>query len=94
MEASRRHIEQWKHNRRFLSSISVEFPDWAVTCAFYVALHAVDALLAHDGVTGVTNHDSRKRVLISTNRYSFIRKKFLPMFDLSRTVRYLAEPTK
>lgn len=93
MDERLRHINQWKHNRRFLTSITPEFPDWAVTCAFYISLHAVDALLAYDGVTGVTSHDSRKRVLINTNRYRYIRERFIPLFDLSRTVRYLADPT-
>jgi len=45
------HITQWKHNRAFLATIPPDYPDWVVTVAFYVALHAVDALLAHDKVT-------------------------------------------
>lgn len=88
------HIRQWKHNRDFLGLIPPDYPDWLVTVTFYVALHAVDALLAHDGVTGVTSHDDRKRVLIYTNRYAGIQRSFLPLYDLSRTVRYLADPAK
>ena len=40
-----KHLDQWKHNRAFSSEISGAYPDWIVTVAFYVALHAVDALL-------------------------------------------------
>jgi hypothetical protein len=86
------HIRQWNHNRRFVSTVSAEFPDWIITGVFYVALHAVDALLAHDKVSGVTSHEGRNRVLFETNRYSQIRKHYMPLYDLARTVRYLADP--
>lgn len=94
MGSSHDHIRQWKHNRELLKSIPREYPDWLVTVTFYVALHAVDALLAHDKVTRVTSHESRNDVLIRTNRYDAIRKRYLPLYDLSRTVRYLADPTR
>ena len=37
-------------------------PDWIATVVFYAALHAIDALLAHDGVT-VERHTDRNRLL-------------------------------
>ena len=61
---------------------------------FYVVLHAVDALLAHDNVQGVTSHDARNTVLVRTSRYQQIRKHYLPLYDLSQVVRYLADPGK
>lgn len=85
------HIRQWKHNRRFVGTISTEFPDWIVTGVFYVALHAVDALLAHDKVT-VTSHEARNRVVLETNRYLQVKRHYMPLYHLARTVRYLADP--
>ena len=92
MGTSENHIRQWKHNREFLSKVPPGFPDWAVTAAFYVALHAVDSLLAHDRVTRINSHQSRNEVLANTNRYAAIQRAYLPLYDLSRTIRYLADP--
>ena len=82
------------HNRAFLSTIQPAYPDWLVTVAFYVALHAVDALLTYDNVAGVTSHSARNETLLRTNKYLAVRKCYMPLYDLSQTVRYLADPTK
>ncbi len=92
MASSSNHLKQWTHNREFLPLIPSQFTDWLVTVAFYTALHAVDALLAEDNVPGIVSHAARNIVLSRTNRYSFICKRYLPFFDLSQTIRYLAEP--
>lgn len=89
-----RHINQWMHNREFLPGIPEEFHDWQITVAFYTALHAVDALLASDGVQGIHSHDRRNETLKKTNRYKAIRSPYLSLYGLSRTVRYLAAPEK
>ncbi len=94
MADSQNHIAQWKHNRDFLAQVPPQYSDWLVTVSFYVALHAVDALLAVDKVTRVNSHDARNEVLAKTNRYSAIWKLYRPLFDLSRTVRYLADPVR
>jgi hypothetical protein len=91
---SKNHIIQWHHNRDFISTIDPNYPDWAVTVSFYVALHAVDALLKFDGNIHITDHTSRNATLSHTNRYSKIWKLYHPLFGLSRTVRYLANPKK
>src|ERR1700683_2927239 len=88
------HIKQWLHNRAHLASITSAYPDWMVTASFYCALHAVDSLLCHDNVKNIISHKTRNDVLIRTNRYDAIRRAYLPLYDLSRTVRYLAEPEK
>ena len=92
MAKSHAHIKQWKHNREFLGTISPKYADWIVTVAFYVALHAVDALLAHANVERVTSHDTRNAVLRQTNKYLKVKKHYMPLYDLSQTVRYLADP--
>lgn len=87
------HIRQWKHNRAFLATVEPRFPDWAVTAAFYTALHAVDTLLNHDNVGRITSHAARNDMLMRTNRYSKIWSLYQPLYDLSRTVRYMANPS-
>lgn len=79
------------HNRRFVACIPLIFPDWLVTASFYTAVHAVNALLLHDGVTSITSHDTRNRVLINTNRYQFIWERYHGLYVLSRAVRYAAD---
>ena len=39
----------------------------------------------------MTTHGERNRILIHTNRYLQIRKHYLQLYDLSRTIRYLAK---
>lgn len=86
------HIRQWMHNRRFLQTIGPEYSDWAVTTVFYTALHAIDALLTADKVDGIVSHETRNRALMKTNRYAKLWDQYQPLHDLSRTIRYLADP--
>ncbi|MGI9012887.1 MAG: hypothetical protein ACR2GY_01395 [Phycisphaerales bacterium] len=86
------HIRQWKHNRSFLETIGPEYPDWAVSTVFYAALHAIDALLTSDRVEGIVSHETRNRALMKTNRYAKLWDLYQPLHDLSRTIRYLADP--
>jgi len=92
MGIPQRHLDQWLHNRKFVSLIPATHPDWIVTVSFYVALHAVDALLQSDGVRRVNSHDSRNEVLMNTRRYTRIWDAYQPLHDLSRRIRYLADP--
>ena len=96
MASYQQHLAQWTHNRSFLSAIaaSPRHPDWIITATFYVCLHAVDTLLVHDGVTGVNSHGTRNFTLAQTNRYANVWKCYRPLHDLSRKVRYLADPSE
>jgi len=40
----------------------------------------------------MTTHGERNSILMRTNRYLQIRKHYLQLYDLSRTIRYLAKP--
>ena len=91
MASPSEHARQWRHNRS-LVPLFLDYPDWIVTVTFYAALHVVDALLAADKVSRITSHDARNDVLKRTNRYHDIWKRFAPLYNLSRTVRYLANP--
>jgi hypothetical protein len=88
------HIKQWHHNRAFIGRIDPDFPDWAVTATFYTALHAIDALLKHDKVMRVVSHASRNETLAKTNKYAKIWELYCPLYDMSRTIRYLAKPAR
>ena len=88
------HLNQWKHNRSFLPLIPSDYPDWLVTVVFYTALHVIDAVLAADKVTRIHSHETRNDVLQRTNRYSKIYKLYHPLYQLARTVRYLANPAE
>lgn len=95
MAAQAQHIQQWKHNRSFSAGIQPQFPDWLVTVSFYVALHAVDTLLHHDEAAArLMSHETRNAVLMGTNRYRKIWISYSPRYNLSRTVRYLADPSR
>jgi hypothetical protein len=86
------HLNQWNHNRAFIATIDPAFPDWAVTAAFYAAVHAVDALLKKDKVSGTASHDARNRTLRQAARYSKIWRLYRPLYALSQMVRYDARP--
>jgi hypothetical protein len=70
------HLAQWRHNRRFVASIEPEYPDWAVTACFYLAIHAVEALLTADGARPRCAHQDRLRILPSEQRYEKISRSF------------------
>lgn len=93
MASKQQHINQWKHNRNFVATIATEYHDWIVTVLFYAALHAIDALLMHDGQP-VTSHIKRNELLRSDDRYQEIYAHYEPLYTLSRTVRYVADPRK
>lgn len=46
MPNQERHQKQAKHNRRFLDTISVEYPDWRITVMMYVCLHGCRAYIS------------------------------------------------
>ncbi len=91
--AVERHIVQWRHNRELIEKLPASHADWVVTAAFYTAVHAVDAALAHDGHL-VSNHEGRFEALAFANRLSKPRRLLHTLYNLSRTTRYSANPGK
>lgn len=63
------------------------------TVAFYAALHAVAALLAHDGVTA-DSHAARNAALRRVRRYEQIERHYIPLYFDSQDARYSADPSK
>ena len=85
------HRGQWLRNRRFLGCIPPEHNDWLVTAAFYAALHAVDTLLLIKGHS-THSHGSRNAILSQTRQLMAVNRAYRPLYDLSRTVRYVPDP--
>jgi hypothetical protein len=91
MADTEQHIRQWKHNRRFAKTIDSTYRDWQINVIFYTALHAVDAAIAKLGLR-VTNHDERKKVVLTNGSFAAVRNPFLELYRISRITRYDADP--
>jgi hypothetical protein len=97
------HIEQAKHNEKcayFLMEKAPEFRDWAITAAFYAAVHLVEACftsrseighteVAQDRASNEEKHRFRSRKVreLANNAYPSYRK----LFEASYNVRYLTK---
>ncbi len=60
MPAEHIHLRQLRHNWRFLKSFyapATPYADWAVTVAFYIAIHALEAWLARQGIHSHSHHE-------------------------------------
>lgn len=60
MPSAAEHLGQAKHNETFLSTLdlsSTPFLDWAVTIAFYAAVHYIRCLAAQEGFASVHTYD-------------------------------------
>jgi len=89
MATEREHRDQAELNHQFLDSFAEEdFPDWAITVRFYIAVHAVQQLMERNSHR-VDNHDDRKRVLIES--FPHLWKQYQPLYQLSRRVRYFCQ---
>lgn len=88
-----RHIAQWHHNRALIEKLPASHSDWVVTAAFYTAVHAIDAALAHEGHL-VSNHEKRFEALAFVNRLAKPRQLLHTLYNLSRTARYSADPSQ
>lgn len=81
------HIEQAKHNKKFLDTIeSTTFYDWITTVIFYTALHYTDSFLAAKGVHPLDHSDRLDRVRKGFSKEYYISYKRL--YDNSGHARY------
>lgn len=88
-----RHVQQWKHNRRFAKTIDGTYRDWQITAIFYTALHAVDAALASLGVQ-VADHTARNDAVKTNGSFAAVRDQYINLYRISRITRYDADPDK
>jgi hypothetical protein len=78
----------------YLAQKLEDFSGWAVTVAFYKALHLVEALFAADGAgnNGHTDdHRDRNQELKTNQRYQHIWRHYNKLWQASRIARYLRE---
>jgi hypothetical protein len=92
MATLKAHAQQANHNQAFLDSIDPAiFPDWVVTAAFYKAVHLVEGLLVRKGRQSA-GHYQRNGVL--KRQFAAVWKEYRPLYNLSRTARYLCIPIR
>lgn len=82
------HWRQVRHNLTFLQSFygpTAPYADWAVTVAFYAAVHAVETVLAQQGVHSRTHTDHHSHV---RRLFPHIRTLYYRLDTFSRQARY------
>ena len=85
MPSRTEHAAKAARNRDFLPTIDVaQWPDWAATVAFYVAVHTVSQL-AEDG-SEFTDHGDRNRFLYDEHRA--ISRTYIKMKAVAEKARY------
>jgi len=82
------HREKARHNQACLASIdAAQFPDWAVTMAFYAALHLIEAVLVtHNRARPQCTHPIRNGIV--QREYSTLWFPYRTLYELSRRSRY------
>jgi hypothetical protein len=87
------------NNRRvaleMLERASVQFEvyaPWAVTAAFYSAVHAVEGIFYIDGKLHSKDHYARND-LLHNRQYSKIWTHYRPLYSVSMVARYLTDFT-
>ncbi|MEW6579651.1 MAG: hypothetical protein AB1435_10705 [Chloroflexota bacterium] len=99
------HIEQARHNEKcanYLLENAPEFRDWAITAAFYAAVHLVEACFTSQGDIGHTETALERRAKDEEkHRYRARKVKELAhgaydsyrgLYEASSNVRYLTKP--
>lgn len=94
------HLKQAQHNEDFIAHLqrgngASEFTDWAVTAAFYAAVHYVEAVLAEKERDPArqhsTDHAFRNEILKRTKSYEHLWKYYWPLYNASIYARYLSD---
>lgn len=94
MSRIQEHLEQWAHNRRFISTIQPDFPDWIVTVAFYTATHAIESLLTAGSAKPRSRHSDRLEILQRERRYQKIYERYWLLYEICHVTRYSAQPDR
>lgn len=88
MATETEHRQQAQRNQDFLDSIdAAKFPEWAVTVAFYKAVHLVELLLAKKSLGHLSGYHSQRNNLLK-RRYPGLWKDYGPLYRFSRVARY------
>jgi len=80
------HIRQARHNAQFLSTLGcTPYPDWAITVAFYTAIHLVEAHFARRNIDSFDHRNRRSRV---SNHLQQIAPDYRLLENECRLARY------
>jgi len=96
------HLTQARHNKKvakYLLKNNCIFPDWAIICAFYVALHCFEARLyarenehteslAQRNTRSLSPHAFRNNFILRNHRV--IYKDWKDLYDECKIARYLS----
>lgn len=88
------HVYQAERNEYFLASFdpaTTQHGDWAITIAFYTALHMLDAYLATRQVHP-DSHFERIGKLLADPKLQSLRVGYLRLYKESRSARYDCRP--
>lgn len=95
MPSKESHIAAAKRNQitlDYLLNGGDEHLPWAVTVAFYKALHVVEAVFAADKQSPVPHaddHKLRNQALKTVKRYQHLWRMYRPLWEASLIARYL-----
>lgn len=84
-------MDKATYNERFLDTFDVDstpYLDWAVIVAFYIAVHYVDAFLAHKGYEDIGDHRTRDNLVILISNLKAVRDSYFQLKDDRRDARY------
>ncbi|MCS7264054.1 MAG: hypothetical protein NZ805_04395 [Armatimonadetes bacterium] len=88
MPSESTHLAQVRHNLVFLRSFyapTTPYPDWAVTVAFYTALHAIEAALASQHMHSQSHVERRRYV---RQMFPHLWRLYYRLDVFSRRTRY------
>ncbi|MBI4608837.1 MAG: HEPN domain-containing protein [Candidatus Rokubacteria bacterium] len=94
MPTQEQHFQQARHNEAFLATFDLArspYLDWAVTAAFYAALHYLRALMAKHNYTNISRYADVNRAferLLVLRRNPDINNAYRQLKDDSRAARY------
>jgi hypothetical protein len=92
MPSANRHLRQAQHNEFFaghlLAQDGVPFSDWAVTAAFYAALHYVNHYFMRTAGVAPGSHDLRTSYLNRDSHAKSIAGEFQMLRDRCDEARY------
>jgi hypothetical protein len=89
MGTAAEHQEKAQRNRRFLATISDEFPEWLASVAFYTAVELIEQLLAAKGHHS-KSHFERKTALKQYYPNQHLNRAFNDLYNASLDGRYLS----
>lgn len=91
MPTAAQHRRQAEHNKAFIQSLDLDtspFLDWAVTAAFYAALHFIEWYFKARGLTGRRDHQLRDAYIARTGELRSIYADYTELKFQSEASRY------